>query len=75
VEAIRSGMTSLAEILNRVSTAAYQASAAEAGSTNGSGDGTGDGAGPSAGDGEGAGEGATADADGEEAVEGEFKEV
>jgi molecular chaperone DnaK len=75
VEAIRSGMTSLAEILNRVSTAAYQASAAEAGSTNGSGDGTGDGAGPSAGEGEGAAEGATADADGEEAVEGEFKEV
>src|SRR5262245_59962301 len=36
VEAIRSGMTSLSEILQRVSTAAYQASAAEA-SSNGAG--------------------------------------
>ena len=38
VDAIRSGMTALAETLNRVSTAAYQASAAEAGATNGSSD-------------------------------------
>ena len=37
-------MTSLAEILNRVSTAAYQASASEAGPTNGNGSGPGDGA-------------------------------
>jgi molecular chaperone DnaK len=76
-DAIRSGMTALAETLQRVSTAAYQASASEAGPTDGA-DGTGaageageaDGAGP----GEAAGEGA-AEGEGEEAVEGEFKEV
>jgi molecular chaperone DnaK len=74
VEQIRSGMTALAETLNRISTAAYQASASEAGPTNGSGE---DGEGPGAGAGEGAaGDGeAAGEAEGEEAVEGEFKEV
>jgi molecular chaperone DnaK len=68
IEPIRSGMTSLAEILQRVSTAAYQAAAAEAGP-----DGNGS-AGPDATSGaEGAAEGGTPE--GEETVEGEFKEV
>jgi molecular chaperone DnaK len=75
VELIRSGMTALAETLNRVSTAAYQASASEAGPTNGS-DGEG---GPGGSGGPGEGEGPTAEGEaspeGEEAVEGEFKEV
>jgi len=70
IEAVRTGMNALAETLQRIATAAYQASASEAG-PNGSGDGEGDGArgaeGPAA---EGSGEG-----EGEEAVEGEFKEV
>ena len=74
LEAIRSRSTELAESLQRVGTAAYQA-----GSTAG-----GDGAEGAAPDGEssengrepaGEGEGETADADAEEAVEGEFKEV
>ena len=39
VERVRTGMTALAETLQRVSTAAYQAAASEAGPTNGSGDG------------------------------------
>jgi molecular chaperone DnaK len=71
VEAIRGGMTSLAEILQRVSTAAYQASASEAGPTNGSSEGGEPGGESESGDAAGA-EGA---AEGEEAVEGEFKEV
>jgi molecular chaperone DnaK len=77
VEAVKSGMTSLAETLSRVSTAAYQAgaSAADESANGASGDGsdgtdgTGDaGAGP---------DGATdgAEGAGEETVEGEFKEV
>ena len=71
VEAIRSGMTSLAEILNRVSTAAYQASASEASTNGSSADGD---------DGTGARRRARpreaeAEAEGEETVEGEFKEV
>jgi molecular chaperone DnaK len=69
VGAVRTGATALAETLQRVSTAAYQASASEAGPTNGS-DGAGDGG---AGAGEGAGEAGTPE--GDEAVEGEFKEV
>src|SRR5215217_5481229 len=56
-DAIRTGMTALAETLNRVSTAAYQAAASEAG-PNGS-DGTG-GTGDGAPEGEPAGAGATA---------------
>jgi molecular chaperone DnaK len=71
VGSVRTGMTALAETLNRVSTAAYQASAAEAGPSNGSGA-EGEGSG---GDGtEGAAEGEPA-AEGEEPVEGEYKEV
>ena len=62
VDAVKSGASSLAETLSRVSTKAYEASGS-AGSPNGSG-------GDGAGEGEGAGEGA-----GEETVEGEFKEV
>jgi molecular chaperone DnaK len=68
-DAIQSGMTTLVETLSRVSTAAYQASAAEGGA--------GDGASPD-GEAEGAGAGAdeaAAEPEGEETVEGEFKEV
>jgi molecular chaperone DnaK len=73
VDLVRTGMTALAETLNRVSTAAYQASASEAGPTNGSGaeDGA---AGEDTGEGAEAGEGEAA-AEGEEPVEGEYKEV
>ena len=71
-EPVQSGMTSLAETLQRISTAAYQAAAAE--SPNGS-DGSGeDGAGEAPGEGEPAGE-AEGEGAGEETVEGEFKEV
>ena len=70
IEAIRGGMTALAETLQRVSTAAYQAAASGAGEATGE---------PSTNGHEPAdGEGAAAEApaeDGEEAVEGEFKEV
>jgi molecular chaperone DnaK len=70
IEAVRTGMNALAETLQRIATAAYQASASEAG-PNGSGDGGGDGArGAEGSAAEGSGEG-----EGEEAVEGEFKEV
>jgi molecular chaperone DnaK len=65
LEAIRSRSTELASSLQRVSTAAYQAGAAADG---------GNGAGPSDDGGTGAGE-AGAEAEAEEAVEGEFKEV
>jgi molecular chaperone DnaK len=71
-EAVRTGMTSLAETLQRISTAAYQAAAAE--SPNGS-DGSGEGEGEA---GEAPGEGepaAEAEGAGDETVEGEFKEV
>src|SRR5688572_21485379 len=67
IEAVKTGMTALAETLQRVSTAAYQAASA-GDSGNGSSDGT-DAAG-----GAGATEGEPAAAD-EETVEGEFKEV
>jgi molecular chaperone DnaK len=71
MDTVKTGMTSLAEVLQRVSTAAYQAAASSAGETgNGSSDGTGpdDGSGGEGG----AGDGAATD---EETVEGEFKEV
>jgi molecular chaperone DnaK len=73
MEPVQAGMSSLAETLQRVSTAAYQAAASSAGESGGdSTNGTGaDGAGPDGADGTGAAEGA---AD-EETVEGEFKEV
>ena len=45
IEPVRTGMTALAETLQRVSTAAYQASAAESGPTDGAGDGSSNGAG------------------------------
>jgi molecular chaperone DnaK len=64
--AVQSAATALAEVLQRVSTAAYQAAAAAAGS-----DGTG--AGP--GDDSSAEGAAGGPAEGEETVEGEFKEV
>jgi molecular chaperone DnaK len=70
LDLVRSGMTALAETLNRVSTAAYQASASEAGPTNGA-----DGEGAEGEGSDGAGETPAGDAEGEEAVEGEFKEV
>jgi molecular chaperone DnaK len=60
---IQAGMNTVMETLNRVASAAYQASASEAGSSGGDGtssDGSGDGSGAGAGD---------------ETVEGEFKEV
>ncbi|MEO8438535.1 MAG: Hsp70 family protein, partial [Chloroflexota bacterium] len=71
MEPVKAGMSSLAESLQRVSTAAYQAAASSAGeSGNGTSDGTGgEGAGGSEADGA---EGAAGD---EETVEGEFKEV
>jgi molecular chaperone DnaK len=76
VEAVKSGMTSLAETLNRISTAAYQAASASAGESDNGASGE-DGTGPDGTDGA-AGEGepaAEAEAEGEETVEGEFKEV
>jgi molecular chaperone DnaK len=81
IEAIRAGMTALAETLQRVSTAAYQASASEAGPTNGSSedpDGSAagaDGAGASGDAGSDSAGRAEGEGEGEEAVEGEFKEV
>jgi molecular chaperone DnaK len=73
MEAVKAGMSSLAESLQRVSTAAYQAAASATGeSGNGSSDGTGDGGADGAGP-DGA-EGAEGEAE-EETVEGEFKEV
>ncbi|HKF84165.1 MAG TPA: molecular chaperone DnaK [Candidatus Limnocylindrales bacterium] len=65
-EAIQSGMTTLVETLSRVSTAAYQASAASEGFSENGTSPEGDGTTPD----EAAGE-----AQGEETVEGEFKEV
>jgi molecular chaperone DnaK len=82
IEVVKTGMTSLAETLQRVSTAAYQAASAAGGGDGGNG--TAGEAGPDGGDGEGAaagggaaGGGAAGDsgAAGEETVEGEFKEV
>ena len=78
IEAITAGAAALAETLQRVSTAAYQASS-EAGS-NGSTDGDGTGAGGESPEGEPAGAragGGSGPSDGgsDETVEGEFKEV
>ena len=72
-EPIKAGMSSLAEVLQRVSTAAYQAASA-AGSGD-SGNGTSDGGAGDDGTAGGPGDaGDTAGAE-EETVEGEFKEV
>jgi molecular chaperone DnaK len=65
IEAVSRDAASLAEVLQRVSTAAYQASAAEGAASGGDGAGAGD-------SGSGAGD---AGAAGDETVEGEFKEV
>ena len=79
VEAVKSGMTSLAETLSRVATAAYQAGAAAAGEAGGSPAGE-DGTGPEGPGDAGGAEGAAGAEDGakgagDETVEGEFKEV
>jgi molecular chaperone DnaK len=73
IEPVRTGMTALAETLQRVSTSAYQASASAAGA--GASDGA-DGDGSAGPEGE-SPESAEAEgeAEGEETVEGEFKEV
>ncbi|MEO5885442.1 MAG: Hsp70 family protein, partial [Candidatus Limnocylindrales bacterium] len=73
IEPVRAGMTALAEVLQRVSTAAYQAAASEADASNGSSAEGGDG-GAAGADGS-APEGEAAAPEGEEPVEGEFKEV
>ena len=67
LEAIKARTSELAESLQKVGTAAYQASESAGGATDGSGPEDGNGAGA-----DGAGEAAP---DAEEAVEGEFKEV
>ncbi|HEX5241345.1 MAG TPA: hypothetical protein VFW20_10140, partial [Candidatus Limnocylindrales bacterium] len=64
--AIKSGASALAETLQRVSTAAYQAAASEAGSNGADG-----GAGGAGGSGGASGPGNA----GDETVEGEYKEV
>ena len=80
--AVKTGMSSLAETLQRVSTAAYQAASAAGDASGDATDGTSDGtdgtgsAGAGAGSaGAGAGGSAGAEAGAEEPVEGEFKEV
>jgi molecular chaperone DnaK len=67
VAAITAGATALAETLNRVSTAAYQASASEAGPDGSNG--------TAEGQPEGEPAGAATGGSGDETVEGEFKEV
>jgi molecular chaperone DnaK len=69
VDVVKTRATELAEILQRVGTAAYAAAAAGAAGGDGTADGPGDG---EAGDAGASGEGAAAD---DETVEGEFKEV
>jgi molecular chaperone DnaK len=78
IDAINAGATALAETLQRVSTAAYQAAASEAGSNGSSEDGTGDGGeGSPEGEPAGARAGGSGSSDGgtDDTVEGEFKEV
>jgi molecular chaperone DnaK len=78
IDAINAGATALAETLQRVSTAAYQAAASEAGS-NGSSDGSSEEASEEAPEGEPAGARAggsgPSDSASDDTVEGEFKEV
>ena len=75
LEAVKSSATALAEVLQKVGTAAYQAASAAASASGAEGS---DGAGPSA-DGSAAGgengAGPAGSPEGEETVEGEFKEV
>jgi molecular chaperone DnaK len=66
-EAVKAGSSALAESLSKVSTKAYEAAAASAGS----GDGT-DGSGAAGGEGE---DGGSVEGEGEETVEGTYKEV
>jgi len=81
MEAISAGASALAETLQRVSTAAYQAAASEAGPNGADGGGAGGEGAGSAGESGGAEEGEPAgarssgSADSDDAVEGEFKEV
>jgi len=74
MDVVKTGMTALAETLNKVGAAAYQASAAEAaaGGDGAPGEGGEGSEGAEGATGEGAAEGAAAD---DETVEGEFKEV
>ena len=74
MDIVKTGMTALAETLNRIGAAAYQAAAADAGDGNGAGgDGTGEAGEPAEGAApEDAADGAPTE---DEAVEGEFKEV
>ena len=74
IAAITAGATALAETLNRVSTAAYQASASEAEANGANGSDGSDGA-PGDGSPEGEPAGAAAGGGSDETVEGEFKEV
>jgi molecular chaperone DnaK len=74
VSAITAGATALAETLQRVSTAAYQAAASEAGSNGSSEGGAEGGEGTPEGEPAGARAGGGASSD-DETVEGEFKEV
>ena len=69
LDAVQKATTELAEVLQRVGTAAYQASASAAGGPD---DGASDNGQAASGDGTGPAE---PEADGEETVEGEFKEV
>jgi molecular chaperone DnaK len=69
LDAVRRASSELAEVLQRIGTAAYQAAGPDAGSSGGNG--SGDGAGPS----EEGGAPSEPAADAEETVEGEFKEV
>ncbi|MCI0344038.1 MAG: molecular chaperone DnaK [Chloroflexi bacterium] len=80
LDAIRAGAAALAETLTRIGTAAYQASAAEAGDdgANGAGGEPGPEAEPADREGAGAGTGAgrgSGEGSGDETVEGEYKEV
>jgi molecular chaperone DnaK len=77
LEAIAAASAAVAETIQRISMAAYQAAAAESASTNGSdgSDGGPGGPGGAAGEGGEAAGGAAGEAEGEETVEGEFKEV
>src|SRR5207244_2899799 len=74
IEAVRSGAVSLAEVVQRISTKAYEATAAGAASGGGDGSTGGDGTGAGAGAGAGTGAGAGAGEGTEETVEGEYKE-
>ena len=71
VEAVRGGMSTLMETVSRVSTAAYQASASEGGSNGADGDGSSGGAE----EGEPAGARSGGGSEGDDTVEGEYKEV